>query len=138
MNVGQKYFDQDYSYQSLRNRLKALKVSEYLKNIHQIEIPETFPEELLTAHMESYTSAFYLPFSTIDAIVDACELFEEYVLNFNQLVCNQVLTMARIHTCVISKSYLEKSLIPVNKNLPSTLLAIIKKDGSVTISATHS
>ena len=138
MNVGQKFFDQDYSYRALRNRSRALQIAEYLKNIHAIEVPETFTEQLLTAHMESYTSAFCIPFSTIDAIVDACELFGEYVLNISQLVCTEILTMARIHTCVISKSYLEKSLIPVNKNLPSTLLAIIKKDGSVTISATHS
>lgn len=138
MNVGQKFFDQDYSYRALRNRSRALQIAEYLKNIHAIEVPETFTEQLLTAHMESYTSAFCIPFSTIDAIVDACELFGEYVLNISQLVCTEILTMARIHTCVISKATLEKTLIPVSKNLPGSFQAIVKKDGTVSVTATHS
>lgn len=137
MKVGQKFFDRDYSYQAIRNKLKTVQIAEHLKSAHGIEVPETFSEQMLTAHQESYSCSFSIPLSTIDAIVDACELFEEYVLNISQLVCSEVLTMARIHTCVISKHTLNKNLIPMKKDLPINFQAIIKKNGSVTVTTEH-
>lgn len=138
MSVHRQVSHIDYSYQAKKNRLKALKITEHLKNSHGIEVPENFSEQLLTAHQESYISSFSIPLSTIDAIVDACELFEEYVLDISQLVCFEVLTMARIHTCIISKSTLAQNMIPVKKIFSDSCQAIVRKNGSVTVTAERS
>ena len=134
---GQKHFDRDYSYRWMRNKLHTLRIIEYLTNYHNIQVPKNFSSQLLVAHQESYSSSFNISFRTIDAIVHACELFDEYVLSLNQLVCFEILTMARIHTCVISKTALAKDLIPLRKEVPINLKAIVKKNGRISVTAKH-
>lgn len=136
--IGQKHFDRDRSYRPERNKSIALKITEHLKDVRGIEVPKTFSEQLLTAHFESYNSLFNIPLHTIDAIVDACELFEEYVANIHQLVCTEVLSMARTHICVISAYTLAKALVPLKKDLPLNFRVTIKKDGSTIVIDEHS
>ena len=134
---GQKFFDRDYSYLAIRNRRKAVEICEYLKNIHGIEVPDVFSSQLLTAYQESYASSLNLSLTTIDSIVQACEVFEEYVQNMSELVCLEVITMIKLHTCVISKNSLTNALIPVKEHFPSNYLAIVRKNVSITVTATH-
>lgn len=138
MNVGRKFFSPDYTYHSSRNKLKAYMIVEYLQKIHGIHVPEDFAEQLYITNSESYTSLLRIPLSTFDAIVDACQLFEDYVVNYDIFVCQQILSLIRIHTCVISEHTLAKDHIAMKCKLLTSLRAIVHKNGGITVTAEYS
>ena len=138
ITVGRNFFAPDYTYQSSRNKLKAYQIVEYLQKIHGINAPEYFAEQLYITHIESYTSLLRIPTRTLDSIIYVCELFEEYVVNYDLFVCQQIISLLRIHTCVISEQTLKKDQIKLKCKLPFSIRAIVHKNGGITVTTEHS
>ena len=137
LTVGQRFFGTDFSSRGNRNRLKAHHIADYIRTVRGIEISEKFPIQLVTIHQQNHGNVLNLSTRTIDAIIDACEIFSEYVYDMNELVCCEILTMAKIHTCVLSKKHFSKQLIRMKDNPPDSLLAIVQKNGFVQVTGSH-
>jgi len=87
---------------------EAKKVQKYLQEIHKVNTPTDFASKLVLAHYEFRTSPFYMSLQLVDAIVEACNHWKDYVMELDTLICNEVLSMARIHTSVIHEYFLRK------------------------------
>ena len=135
--VGRKFFTPDYTYHASRNKLKAYQIVEYLQKIHGIHVPEDFAEQLYITHVEFNSSLLLISLRTLDSIVHVCELFEDCVANYDLFVCQQTLSLLRIHTCIISEHTLVKDPIHAKCKLPTSIRAIIHKNGSITVTAEY-
>lgn len=111
-------------------------VSEYLKEIYGVEVPEDFPEELGAAHATFHGNEFSISFDSIDAVVSACDLWKEYIAkttDYNRLICEQVLSMIRIHAAVIATRDIVKSDIQLRKQ-PSYVYSVqVTYDGLIVV-----
>lgn len=137
LTVGQRFFRTDFSHRADRSRVNAHCITEYLKTVRGIEVFEDFPVQLLSTHQQNYGNVFYISTRTIDAIVDTCELISEYVYDINELICHEILSMAKIHTCVISKKYLSNQLIRLKGSMPEHFQATVHKNGVVHITDSY-
>ena len=93
-------------------------VAEYLREVYGVDVPENFPEELCTAHAVFHNGEFHISFELVDAIVYACSLWKEYItktVDYNRLVCEQVLSMLKIHSSVIATRDIVKTDIELQK-----------------------
>lgn len=93
-------------------------VAEYLKKVYEIDVPEDFPEELCAAYATFHSYEFHMSFDVIDAIVFACNLWKEYIANtvdYDHLICEQILNMVRIHAAVIATRDIAKTGIQLRK-----------------------
>ena len=79
----------------------AKNVQDYLTEVHGIKVPENFSVKVTMAHRHYHGTGFQMNLSLVDSIVCACELWQEYVEDFDALVCREVLSMCRIHTSVV-------------------------------------
>ena len=86
----------------------AEKVHKYLQEVHGVKTPENFAVKLTLAHHDFRGSPFTMNLRLVDAVVEACEHWQEFVANWDELVCAEVLSMARIHTSVIHRYFLIK------------------------------
>ena len=133
LNVGRKLFAKDYSYQALRSRLNADHVTTYLTTTSGIIVPEDFAVQLCSTHSQFYRTTFNMSINVIDSIIDVCELFREYVYDIDELICFEILSMVRIHTCVINNHTLSKNLVKLKKQIPKNFQAIVRKNGSIEV-----
>ena len=137
MLVGQRFLRNDFSHQGNRSRVNAHYIVDYLRTVRGIEVLEDFPLQLVTIHQQNYSNEFNISTRTIDAIVDACEIFSEYVYDMNELICHEIISMAKIHTCVLSKKHFSKQLIRIKDNMPELLQATVQKNGRVCVTDLH-
>ena len=85
----------------------AEKVRKYLQEVHGVKTPEDFDVELTLAHYDFRGAEFKMSLDIVDAVVEACEHWREYVFEWDALVCGEVLTMAHIHTSVLNWYFLK-------------------------------
>lgn len=82
----------------------AQRLCNYIEQVHNIVLPEDFMEKLVNAHCKfNRFHSFYMDYKHVDAIVTACEVWEDYIApgEFNKLLCSELLSFAKIHTSVI-------------------------------------
>lgn len=111
-------------------------VAEYLKEVYGVDVPENFPEELCTAYFTFHSGELDLSFDTVDAIVFACSLWKEYIaktLDYNRLICEQVLSMIRIHAAVIATRDIVKSDIQLRKQPSYSYSVQVTYDGLIVV-----
>ena len=65
----------------------AKKVQDYLNEVHRVKTPENFASKLTLAHRNFRGSPFHMRLKVVDAIVEACEYWQDYVVDWNDLVC---------------------------------------------------
>lgn len=85
-------------------RQKAKRICKYIEEVHEIDLPKEFVDDLLAAHCRFYQrSPFYMDYHHVDAIVAACEVWRSYIDRdqFTKLVLGELISFARIHTSVI-------------------------------------
>lgn len=113
-----------------------IQVTEYLKEVYWVDVPENFPEELCTAYFTFHSGELDLSFDTVDAIVFACSLWKEYIaktLDYNHLICDQVLSMVRIHAAVIATRDIVKAGIQLRKQPSYGYSVQVTYDGLIVV-----
>ena len=113
-----------------------IQVAEYLKEVYGVDVPENFPEELCTAHTTFRSSEFSISFGIVDAIVFACSLWKEYIaktVDYNHLICEQVLSMVRIHAAVIATRDITKAGIQLRKQPSYRYSVQVTYDGLIVV-----
>ena len=82
----------------------AQRLCNYIEQVHDIVLPEDFMEKLVNAHCKfNQFRSFYMNYEHVDAIVTACHVWKDYIADneFNNLLCGEFLSFAKIHTSVI-------------------------------------
>ena len=83
----------------------AERVIDFLKRVG-IHIPETFGDMLLKNSERNYQGK--IPsIKSVEAVIKACIPWKPYVVDeieYSKLVCRKVISMARIHTAIISSN----------------------------------
>jgi len=110
---------------------EAEKVQKYLQEVHGIKTPENLASKLTQANREFRGSPFNMSLSLVDAIVEACEHWHDYVVDWDDLVCKEVLSMARIHTSVVWLRSLEKDGFSLKKQPSFYMETTVTHDGIV-------
>ena len=80
-------------------------ITKYLERVHDIHVPANFSRKLKFSYLKYYRTGNHVSLDTIDSIITACKYWEEYLQteeDFFTLVCDEVNSMVRIHTSVIS------------------------------------
>lgn len=111
-------------------------VAEYLKEVYGVDVPETFPEELCAAYATFHCGEFHISFGIVDAIVFACSLWKGYIaktVDYNHLICDQVLSMVRIHAAVIATRDITKSGIQLRKQPSYGYSVQVTYDGLIVV-----
>lgn len=111
-------------------------LAEYLKEIHGIDVPKDFSKMLKQAHLEHHGTAFNMSFDIVDSVVVACSLWGEYIaktVDYNNLICQQVLSMARIHTSVIATRDILKTGIQLRKQPDYRFSVQVSYDGMIVV-----
>lgn len=110
-------------------------VEKYLTFVYHITpIPE-FSMRLKEAHNEHYSSRnIILPLNVVDTIVSSCSMWFPYlnsIEDYYNLVCQEILSMVRIHVSVIAGRNIEEIYgITLKKPAPYTRVTIVKNNGS--------
>ena len=114
--------------------------SRYLKDVYNINVPEDFHEQLELATNEhfAYSRKFFLSYKHLDAVIKSCLEWLDFLENskevFDELVCKEVLSMARIHTSVISgRNIGNQPGIRLKKSPPHLLVTIVTIDAYVRV-----
>lgn len=92
---------------------EAEKVQKYLQEVHSVNTPEDFAVKLTLAHHDFRGAPFQMSLDIVDAIVEACGHWRDYVTEWDTLVCGELITMAHIHTSVINWYFLKG--VPLKK-----------------------
>ena len=114
-------------------------LSQYLQMVHKVCVPDDFPKQLLEKHRKCYfyQKGFYFHYSIIDAIVESCELWLNYLQSkedFDKLVCQEVLSMTEIHSSVIAgRHFGVRNDITLKKEPPYTFTTIVNSTGGITV-----
>ena len=114
---------------------KAQRLCSYIEQVHSIELPADFIEQLLNAHRKfNRFQSFYMNYNHIDSIVTACEIWKDYISygDFTKLICGEILSFAKIHTSVVQAPKIEsvqgvKLLTPLDFRFGT----IVSKSGEV-------
>jgi len=119
-------------------------ISRYIEEVHFINTPEDFPAALKREFYKNYASDknSSISFVTLDSIVRSCEKWLPYLedrKSFELLVCLEVLSMAKIHSSVISarniyqKQVAEGVRIKEGVSIPSRFTTIVTFHGNLEV-----
>ena len=114
-------------------------ICKYLSEIHHVSIPKDFAEQIIDAHNRFHASEKNISFSfkLVDAVYSACELWKEYLASsevFDQLVCQEILSMVRIQTSVIAgRNFTERQCLPLKKQPPFLFTTIVTEFGALKV-----
>lgn len=111
-------------------------VAEYLKKVYEIDVPEDFSEDFCVAYSTFHSGEFNMSFDVVDAIVFACNLWKEYIANtvdYNHLICEQILNMVRIHAAVIATRDITKTGIQLRKQPSYGYSVQVTYDGLIVV-----
>ena len=108
----------------------------YLFLVHNIRVIPDFSKKLKEAHDEHHSSRkLSLSFYVLDSIVTSCDMWHEYLASqddYNLLVCEEIFSMARIDTSVISgRNIQEVQGVSLKKPTPFSRVTIVKKNGAL-------
>lgn len=117
------------------SRLTAESIVKYLQDNKNINVPDDFETQLLQAHFNVSDAPFSMNWSAIDAIISEGKKWCRYLSNqedFDQLVCYELISMARSHASVFSVHFTESAGLRLlgTKPAPSYAL-IVYRDGEV-------
>ena len=115
-------------------------MAEYLKDVYQINIPEDFAHQLACDHcvFHAFSRGIEVTERTIDTIVKSCSLWKDYLddtdASFSNLVCNEVLSMVRIHTSVIAgRNISEVPGVSLKETPPYLKVTIVTLEGALRV-----
>ena len=115
-------------------------ICEYLIDVHQVQVPEDFADQIMSAHKQFYTGErdIHLSFKLVDVIYVACTMWKDYIYDskevFDQLVCEEVLSMERIRTSVIAgRNFAEKQSMPLRERPPYLFTTIVTEHGALKV-----
>jgi len=111
----------------------AQTIQEYLQEVHGINVPKNFGAQLTLAHREFHGSPFNMRLSLVDTVVQACQYWREYVEDLDALVCNELLSMSRIHTSVVWQRSLIADGVALKKQPPFYFETIVTNDGKLIV-----
>ena len=109
---------------------------QYLVTRHCIRVPEDFSNQLTLSNQKFRITELNMSFKTIDGIIKSCNMWKPYIAeeDFDKLVCGELLSMAGIHTSVLSARNFEEqqNLQFTNKPSPS-FVTIVDYSGRLTV-----
>ena len=110
----------------------------YLKEVYNINTPESFRKALLKEHFRNYPQQnFHMPFKIVDAIIFACEMWREYLASENdfiQLVKEELLKFASINCSVINvKDFEKRARVHLHVQPPSNFQTIVTQRGAIKV-----
>lgn len=115
-------------------------ICKYLTEVHNIRSPQDFAEQITDAHNRFHAGekTISFPLKVIDAIYSACDMWREYLESseeiFDQLVCQEILSMVRIQTSVIAgRNFAEKQCLPLKKQPPFLFTTIVTGSGALKV-----
>ena len=115
-------------------------ICKYLTTVHNVQVPLDFAQQITDAHIRFHASekTILFPLELVDVIISACDMWKEYLDNsegiFDQLVCMEILSMARIKTSVIaSRNFSEKQCLPLKERPPFLFTTIVTEDGALKV-----
>ena len=130
LSTGKRYLKNLFA-QANKETPVAEKVQKYLNEVYGIKTPENFASKLVMAHREFHGTPFDLSLKLVDAIIDACELWQEYVVDWDALVCQEVLSIVKIHTSVINLGFLNKENVALKKQPSIYRSTTVTLDGQI-------
>lgn len=117
-----------------------LVICKYLREVHNIRVPDDFAEQITSAHNQFYLAEknIQFPFRTVDAIFSSCDMWRKYIDDsegiFDQLVCQEILSMARIRASVIAgRNFSEKQCLPLKEQPPYLFTTIVTESGALKV-----
>ena len=117
------------------SRLTAESIVQYLQDYKNINVPDDFATKLLEVHYIVSCNPFTMKLSAIDAIISESKKWCRYLRNqedFDQLVCYELISMARSHASVFSVHFTEKAGFRLLQTKPAPSYAlIVYRDGEV-------
>lgn len=110
-------------------------LEKYLNLVHGIRVVPEFSKRLKEAHNQYHSSRkFDISFNVVDSIVASCDMWLFYLASnedYDLLVCQEIFSMARIHTSVISgRNIQEVQGVKLRKPVPYSRVTIVKENGS--------
>ena len=109
----------------------AEKIQRHLQRVHKIQTSEDFASELILAHRKFRSTPFYMDLKLVDSVVKACKYWQDYVVDWDDFVVNEVLSMAKLHTSVVCWHFLKKENIPLKKVPPIGRETIVAYTGAI-------
>lgn len=117
------------------SRHTAESIVKYLRDYKNINVPDDFVIELLSAHLNVSAAPFTMHHSAVDGIISACTEWKQYLsdqTDFDRLVCYELISMARSHASVFSVHFTEKAGFRLLQTKPAPSYAlIVYRDGEV-------
>jgi len=111
-----------------KNKLSITSLQKFLKEEHGIILSYDFIEELRAAHHQHSDTNFFIPSQTLDSIIYVCRYWEQFLSNksdFNNLLCRELISMAKVHASVFSVYFIEKAGFELVAEKPAISYAII-------------
>lgn len=115
-------------------------ICRYLNEVHKVRVSPGFAEQIVNAHCQFHSSDrnLSLPLKLVDAIYFACDMWREYLDSsegiFDQLVCQEILSMVRIQTSVIAgRNFAEKKGLPLKMQPPFLFTTIVTETGTLKV-----
>ena len=110
-------------------------LKKYLDLVYGIHVVPEFSEKLKEAHKQYHSSyKIDISFKLVDAIISSCDMWHFYLASkedYDSLVCQEIFSMARIHTSVISgRNIQEVQGVKLRKPVPYSRVTIVKENGS--------
>ena len=100
-------------------------------NKRGIITPDDFASQLILAHRTFRATPFSMSRTIVKAVIDACEYWEDYVLDWDDFVCRRMLSMAKINTSVVNLYFLKKQRIPLKKEPSLFRETIVEPTGTI-------
>lgn len=117
-----------------------LVICKYLTEVHNVQVPQDFIQQITDAHNRFHASEKKISFSLnlVDVIYSACAMWREYLENpeevFDQLVCQEILSMVCIKTSVLAgRNFAEKQGLPLKKQPPFLFTTIVTEHGALRV-----
>ena len=109
---------------------------EYLEITHGIRLPDGYAVSLSQANANTRRTAFSISSEAIDGIITACDMWKEFIdiVDYDKLVCKEVLAMVQIHSSVISARTFQQDYGILFKKEPSkSFVTIVNNSGNIKV-----
>lgn len=111
-------------------------LTEYLEKSHSFRLLDDYIEYLNKPNRKGRVSNFSISFKTIESIISVCNMWKEFIdiKDYDKLVCGEIISMIRIHSCVISaRNFEERKGITLKKQPSSTFITMVNNLGDIVV-----